>query len=477
MMKRAFPLFAALLAGGCTTVGPDYALPASTVAMAGEWHEPADTGAIDPAWWRGFDDPMLARLVEHALASAPSLAEAEARLAQARAGGAAVTGAGLPQVNATGSAQENRISENGQFPASRIPGFPTDFSLFDLGFDASWELDLWGRRTRAIESAQAQVEAAEASRDAVLVTIAAEVARNYAELRLAQAQAEAAREASDAQGELSRLAALLAEAGEGNAIEAENAAAQYAAGAAELPLARARAAGAAFRIAALLGVPPEALADELLEPAAIPQAPDAILVGIRSDLLRRRPDIRRAERELASATAEIGVATADLFPSFSLTGGLGLQSRSADGLFDPGALRLAIGPRFSWPVFSGGRVRAQIAAADARAAGAAARYDAAVAEALADSEGAINRWLAARAVQDLAQSARHRQARAFALSQMRFERGEDSRVALEQARLTLVSARRAAAEAEAASAIAAMALYKALGGSWQALLASLSSQP
>jgi len=473
MMKRVFALSAPLLSASlllisaCTTVGPDYAAP-PPIAAGTDWFEPADHGAVDPMWWNSFGDPLLARLVQRALADAPSLAEAEARLAEARASQAAVTGARLPQVNASGSAQENRISENGQFPAARIPGFPTDFSLFDLGFDASWEIDLWGRRTRAVQAAGATVEAAEASRDGVLVTLAAEVARNYAELRVAQAQIAAGRDASGARAQLARLTALLDQEGEGTAIDAETAAAQFATGSAELPLASARAAAAAFRIAALLGAPPEELAGELLSPAAIPQAADSILVGVRSDLLRRRPDIRRAERQLASATADIGVATADLFPSFSLTGGLGVQSRTPDGLFDPGALRLAIGPRFSWPVFSGGRVRAQIAAADARAAAAAARYDGAVADALADSEAAINRWLASRAAQDLAHIALARQSRAFALSSLRFDRGEDSRISLEQARLVLVNTQRLAAEADGATTIAAIALYKSLGGSWQA---------
>ena len=481
-MKRLLPLALLTASAACTTVGPAYVAP-TPLAGEGGWVEPAQAGAVDPAWWSAFGDPLLSRLVERALTEAPSLAEAEARLAEARASRAAVTGARLPQVSASGSAVENRISENGQFPVDRIPGFPTDFSLFDVGFDASWELDLWGRTDRAIEAAEARIGAAEAGRDAVLVSLAAEVARSYLDLRVAQAQAHTASETRDARGELARLAQLLADAGEGNALDAASAAAAYEASAAEPLRAEARAAAAAYRIAALLGEPPEAVAGELLAPAPIPAAPDAIMAGIRSDLLRRRPDIRQAERALAAATAGIGVATADLFPSFSLLGGIGVQSRSLDGLVDPGSLRLAIGPSFSWPIFSGGRIRAQIAEADARAQGAAAAYDRAVAEALADSETAINRWLAARAAEDSARAALDRQASAFALARLRQERGEDSRLALEQAHLPLIASQRALADAEGASASAAVALYKALAGGFgegppgQARLASPPAQP
>ena len=461
---RRLILPALLLCAGCTTLGPDHVAPA---APAGDWHGAADAGAVDPAWWATFGDPLLTRLVERALVQAPQLAEAEARLAEARAGRAAIAGQGLPQVQASGSASENRISENGQFPVSRIPGFPTEFTMFDAGFDASWELDLWGRRARMLEAASADAAMAEALRDGVRVTLAAEVARNYAELRVAQGALASARRAAGARGELARLAALLAESGEGNAIEAEAAAAAAAAAAVTVPLAEARATAAAYAIAALLGEPPEALAAELLAPAPIPQAPEAILAGVRADLIRRRPDLRAAERDLAAATARIGVATADLYPRFTLLGGLGLQARSMDGLADGGSLRALIGPGFSWPVFSGGAVRAQIAAADARAQAAAARFDGALAGALAESESAINRWLASRAAEDAARSAQARQARAFALAQLRHESGEDSRIALEQARLALIDADRALAEARGASLLAAVALNKALGGGWE----------
>jgi len=472
-MRRLCSPCLLLLAGACTTVGPDYAAPAPP-APATAWLGAANSGAIEPAWWDQFGDPQLSDLIARALAGAPSLAEAEARLAEARANRAAVTGQGLPQVQASGRANENRISENGQFPAARIPGFPTEYSLFDLGFDASWEPDFWGRQARSEEAADAQTGAAVAARDAALVTLTAEIARSYVELRAAQSALAATQEGADAREQLGELARLLAEAGEGNALDAERAEADALAERGRIPLAQGRAAAAAFRIAALLGQPPESTADLLLHPSPIPVPPTEIMAGIRSDLLIRRPDIRQAERALAAATAQIGVATADLFPRFSLVGGLGAQSRDVGGLADVGAVRFGIGPQFSWPIFSGGRIRAQIAAADARADAAAARYEGAVAEALADSETAINRLAQARAAQELAENSYDREQRALALAESRFAQGEDSRLDLARAQLALIGRGQARSEARARSAESAVALFKALGGGW---LASPSAQP
>lgn len=472
MMKRLSAVCALLLASACTTVGPDYAPPAPPAAP--EWFGAAESGAIEPAWWGQFGDPQLTGLIEQALAEAPSLAEAEARLAEARAGRAAVTGAGLPQVQASGRANENRISENGQFPASRIPGFPTEYTMFDLGFDASWEPDFWGRQARSEEAAAAQEGTAVAARDAALVTLTAEIARSYVELRSAQSALTATQAGADARQQLAELARLLAEAGEGNRLEAERAEADALAERARIPLAQARAAAAAFRIAALLGQPPETMASLLLNPAPIPAPPPEIMVGVRSDLLTRRPDVRSAERALAAATAQIGVATADLFPRFSLIGGLGSQSRSVDGLADIGSVRFSIGPQFSWPIFSGGRIRAQIAAADARADAAAARYGGAVAEALADSETAINRLAQTHFNEELAVQSLAREQQALTLAEARFAAGEDSRLDLARARLAVIGRGQVMSEARANNAQAAIALFKALGGGW---LASAPAQP
>tara|TARA_A100001391_G_scaffold130111_4_gene89433 strand:- start:25343 stop:26758 length:1416 start_codon:yes stop_codon:yes gene_type:complete len=465
-MTRLHPLIVVALLGGCTTVGPDYVAPETSIAE--QWQEPADSGAVDPAWWDQFGDPQLASLIERALAGSPTVAEAEARLAEARANRDATLGRRLPQAEVSGSATENRLSKNGQLPVSSIPGFDPEYSLFDLGFDASWEIDFWGRRTREAQGAGARVEAAEARRNDALVMLSAEIARSYMDLRLAQAQAGEAEAAARAAADLAELADQRYQAGEDSQLAAEQAQARAASASEAVGRLRSQEAGSAYRLATLVGVMPEEIVPELRVAAAQPEAPETILVGLRSDLLRRRPDVRAAERDLAAASADIGVATADLFPRFSLMGGLGMQARSADDLTDSDSLRFAIGPRFSWPIFSGGRIRAQIRAADARADGAAARYDQAVITALADSEAAINRYLEAQRTEDASAAALAAQKRAFALSEARFESGEDNRLMLESARLDLIASERALASAKAEAAQAAVALFKALGGAWQA---------
>ncbi len=457
----------ALLLGGCT-VGPDYRRP-QTAGAAGQWTEPADTGAIDPAWWRQFGDARLTSLIEQALTRAPDVREAEARLAEARANRDAAAGGRLPGLNATGSAMQNRLSTKGQFPIDKIPAFTRDFSLFDLGFDASWEIDLWGRQRRTVEAAEARLGAAEAARQDVLVQLTAEIARAYLDMRAAQANGLALQGAAEASAEIARLTRLRFEAGEASRGEAETAQGNARAAAAAVPDAKAEAAGAAYRIAALLGASPEAIAPSLLASVAPqPESPDSILVGVRSDLLERRPDIRRAERALAAATAGVGVAKADLFPRFSLIGGIGQQARSVGDLVDEGATRWQVGPGFSWPIFAGGTVRAQVRAAGARADAAAADYEKAVTGALADSAAAINRFVNARdSARDTA-AADASAAAALALGQQRATRGEDDRLQLKQAELTRIGAARAAIAARRAKAEAAVALFKALGGAWQA---------
>lgn len=466
MTRTPLALACALSLAACTTVGPDYVAPKT--AVSDRWIEEADTGAIDPAWWEKFGDPELTALIEKALAGSPTVAEAEARLAEARANRDAVLGRRLPQASAAGSASESQISENGQLPVSNIPGFENPFSLFDLGFDASWEIDLWGRHVREAQGAEARAGAAQARLQDVLVMLTAEIARNYMDLRAAQANVSYAQDGAAAADDLATLMALRDRAGESSKFEADSAKAYAATARETLARSRSQASSAAYRLGALVGVAPEKIVPELRRERPLPKSPQTILVGVRSELLRRRPDVRAAERDLAAATADIGVATANLFPRFSLMGGLGTQARTSGDLFEDGSTRFSIGPSFSWPIFSGGRIHAQIRAAGARADAAAARYDKTVVEALADSESMINRYLEAQKAAAEAKHAQAAQANAFKLAKLRFEQGEDDRLALDRARLDLISKERSATAAKADTARAAVAVFKALGGGWEA---------
>jgi NodT family efflux transporter outer membrane factor (OMF) lipoprotein len=463
------PRFLALLLAGAAlagcTVGPDYKRP-TTPGSTAAWVEPGTPGAVDLAWWNRFGDAQLSALVARAIADSPDLAEAEARLAEARANRDAVAGTRLPSVTAKGSANENVLSKNGQLPVGQIPGFQREFRLFDGGFDASWEIDLWGHHVREGEAASAREEAALFARRDVMLSLVAEVARNYLDLRSAQANAATARATAEADADLARLTRLRFDAGEASLMEAETAEGAARASVAAVPDAEAGAAAAAYRIATLVGSTPEDVGAALRTSAPLPASPDEILVGVRSELLERRPDVRRAERELAAATADIGVATADLFPRFSLFGSIGQQARNPGDLFSGDSTRLQIGPSISWPIFSGGTIRAQIRDADARGQGAAARYEKAVLGALSDSETAINRFLNARVAATEARAALLRERSAFALAERRVASGEDDRLTLARARKSVLAAERRDSDAAARKAQAAVALFKSLGGGW-----------
>ena len=252
-------------------------------------------------------------------------AKREARLREARAQRDAAAGRALPQAEAVASASRAEVSQNGQLPVARIPGFQRRYSLFDAGFDASWEIDLWGGSRRTVEAASARAEAADQARRAVVISTVGEVVRSYAELRGAQARLASALAQSQARAQIARLSDQRFRAGESSRLDAARAQAQARNAAAAAPAIAAEVNAAAYRLALLTGRAPEALLARLSAPAPVPALPSVALVGLRSDLLRRRPDVMRAERELAAATADIGAATAELFPKLSLMAAAGQQ--------------------------------------------------------------------------------------------------------------------------------------------------------
>ena len=461
----------ALLAGltialsGCV-VGPDYAAPTPVVAEA--WISPVSTAEVDGLWWRKLDDPTLTELVEAAIAGNADLRVAGARLREVRAGRDAVNGRASPQVGLGAGATENRLSENGALPVANIPGFDAQFPLHDIGFDASWEIDLWGATRRAVESADARVEAAEEGRRGVILQVVAEVVRAYVDLRSAQNLRESALADARAQQDLVRIVEARHAVGNASRFDITRARAQARATAAAIPAFEADAAAATYRLALLIGRPPEALTERLGESRALPTADLTVAVGLRSDLLRRRPDIRQAERELAAATADIGVATADLFPRISLAGGFGQQAREPGDLFSSDSLRFQVGPSLRWPILSGGRIRAQIRAADARAEAASIRYERAVLVALSDSETAINRYAAAGRTRVERDEAREEASLAVGLARRRYVAGEDDLTVLLLAESAFSLAERGSIQARTAELQQLAALYKALGGGWEA---------
>lgn len=463
--SRVVPgLFAMTVLSACT-VGPDYKAPLAPVGQA--WLAPGvSTAEVDETWWRQLDDPLLTALVAEAIVGNKDLDEASARLREARALRDAARGRTQPQVGVAGAATENRLSANGQLPVGSIPGFDPQFPIYDSAFDASWELDLWGGGRRAVEAADARVGVAAESRRGVTLQVIAEVVRSYLDLRAAQALRASTVADAQAQDGIARVIAERLRVGAASRFDLIRAQAQARATAAAIPGLEADAAAAAFRLALLLGQGPEALYARLRQPQDLPAFHPQVGVGLRSDLLRRRPDVRQAERELAASTADVGTATAELFPRVSLLGTVGQQARTPGDLLSNDSLRFQVGPSLRWPIFSGGRIRAQIRAADARVDAAAARYERVVLGALADSETAINRFAAAGRTRAEREAAREDTAEAVTLARQRYVGGEDDLTALLQAQSAFSAAERQSLQAKAAELQLLAALYKALGGGW-----------
>ena len=466
MRRPPFPAVIASLSVSACAVGPSYVEPRPTISPG--WMSAANEQPLDEEWWRSFNDPQLVELVELAVKNNYDVREAEARLREARAQRDVARGRAGPDAAITGTATENRISENGQLPVASVPGFDPRFSLFDIGFDASWEIDLWGRTRRSIEAADARAAAMQEARRNVVLQVIAEVVRSYVDLRGSQTRLSIAHADANAQQAIAALVEERFRSGEASRFDFVRADTQARAASVGLDGIEADAHAAAYRLSLLTGQAPGATALRLLSPGSLPFAPSQVTAGLPSELLRRRPDIRQAERELAAFTADIGVAKADLFPRLSLIGSIGQQAQSASDLASGASTRFQVGPSFHWPIFSMGRIRAQIRAADARADAAMIRYERSVTGALTDSETALNRYAAAQIMRQKAEGATTQAAAAVDLARQRYHAGEDDLTILLDAQSTYSAAERASLDARVGELMAVIALYKALGGGWEA---------
>jgi NodT family efflux transporter outer membrane factor (OMF) lipoprotein len=473
MMRVLIGILVSVALSACT-LAPRYR-QAPRVAASPDWIAAAPATSVDPNWWRALKDPELSGLVDAALAHNLDLRAAAAHVREARANRDGAFGQSLPQLALAGAANRNELSANGELPINRIPGFSRHFNLFDAGFDASWEIDFWGRNARGVEAANARVASAtEALRDVQVQTIA-EVVRTYVDLRSAQARLASAARDSEARDQTAALVSARLKAGEAARSDEAMALQQSSAARSEVAGLRADTRAAAYRLALLTARPPEALvalAEQTETPvgnlvatldAELPEAG----AGLRSDVLRRRPDVRQAERELAAATADVGVATADYFPRITLLGSIGQQSRDTGNFFSASSTRYQFGPSLSWPIFSAGSIRARVKAAGARADAAAALYEKAVLTALSDSETALNRYAEAGAQRRDLASAREHAALALDLAGQRYQAGEDDLPTLLAAQSGYSAVEQSALAARAAELAAFVSLYKALGGGWE----------
>jgi outer membrane protein, multidrug efflux system len=460
----------ALLLAGCRAVGPDYVAP-NPSAPASFVEAPAQANQapfIDEAWWKNFQDTTLNDLIAQALKSAPDLAEAQARVLEARAL-QRIAGAGrYPTADATGEYARNLGSDNvptGVPPGGLGPGVHSN--LWQAGFDASWEIDIFGGIRRSIEAADANFQAVAEDRADVTLTLIAEVARDYIELRGAQRRIEVARKNLAIERDLHTLTQSLLAAGLAPHQDLLRAQAQVSDIEAAIPEFETDERAAAYRIAALIGRPFAELAAELSAPRPIPQAVSEVPVGLPSELLERRPDVRAAERRIAAANARIGIAQADLYPHFSLTAVTGLESLYFSSFSSASSGYYQIGPGISWRIFDAGRIRFQVRAESARTDAAAAAYQRSVLNAFRDVETALISYANVKIRRNNLAAESAADAQATEIARLLYERGLESFLPVLDAERSLYAADDQLAQSERDSALALIALYKSLAGGWQ----------
>lgn len=456
-------LLLSALTAGCA-LGPSYQRPEETVPgqFAGAQHAAYRAEAVPSRFWTVFGDEVLNTMIADSLKANHDVRLAAARLREARALRRDAGFDFLPSVN--GRASRTRSKQS----ADALPGLPPQAlqtDLYDAGFDATWELDIFGN-TRAYQAARADLGSALASLDDAFVTLTSEVARNYMEMRGLQNRYEVAKRNSNNQRSTFDVTRVRLDGGRGTELDVARAEAQLATTAATLPQLEAAIARSQFRLEVLTGHRPGDLTD-VLAPRPMATLPQFTPVGDPTEWLRRRPDVRIAERNLAAATARIGVAVADLFPKVSLLGSFGWNAADRDNIGKASAETYRYGPSISWAIFDLGHVQARISAARARADGALAVYEQTVLRALEDTEGSLVAYSRALASEAALTQAAQASAKASRLARLRFDGGIADFLEVLDAERVLLDAEDRLAQSRADSATALVAVYKALGAGWQ----------
>ncbi len=513
------------LIAGCA-VGPNYQPPA--VDAPDGWAEPFATPAATTQpfappsrtiataapvvrWWTTFKDPELDSLIARSMAQSLNLRQATSRIRQARAQRRVTAADLLPEVDAIGQYSHTRVSQNGVTsqigggggsstggagggagggggsgggmggmngtapPAAgsnggtAVPGAVlSEFDLFQLGLNsASWEIDVFGRVRRAIEAADASIQSSIEDRRGVLLTLLSDVATNYLQLRGAQRRLSLALDNLKVQQETLNLQRQRQQAGTVTDLDVARAEAQVQTTAATIPPLQVTISQSIHQLGTLLGERPEALYAELTDAAPIPPVPAEVPIGLPSDLLRRRPDVRMAERQLAAATANVGVAVANLFPQFSLTGSLGLQSVNTNNLLNYGSRYFSVGPSVSWPIFDAGRLRAQVRVQNALQEQQLLNYQQTVLTALRDVEDALVAYAKQQARRAALTAAVAANQRAVKLAKDQYNQGTVDFTTVLDAQLNLFTTQDSLASSELAVSTNLVSLYRALGGGWE----------
>jgi len=481
---KAFSLLAALSLTGCYSVGPDFVPPAPSLPAASFFGkaEPVvlpDASALpvpapDPDWWAAFHDPILTRLEQQAVAANLDLQTASIKLAESRFQRGVTASAALPSLNGDATYTRELLSQNGIVSLGKsLTGqafVVPPISIYQPAFDAAWEIDLWGHVRRQIEAGDAQIKLSEDQRRDVLVTLLAEVARDYIELRGVQDQIAIANDNLKSAAEIMEVTRTRTEKGLVTGLDVENAAAEVESIKAQLPQLHTQETVQINALSLLLDEPPGALQSTLARAKPIPPAPAHVPLGIPSELARRRPDIRAAEAQLHAATADVGVAVADFYPSVKLNGSVGFNSLDLKNLWKGSSLQYTFGPSVSLPIFEGGRLKSTLELREAQQQEAAIAYQKTVLQAWHDVVNALvafhNEQLRRSALK--AQIEHSRQA--LMLSRARYNDGVTEFITVLNAEQTLFSAQLQYAQSSANVSTDLVQLYKALGGGWEKTL-------
>ena len=464
LLYGLLPAITALVIAGCAAVGPDYARVEPDAPQ--EWHSQLRGGLTADLpkpetlayWWRALNDAKLSSLEERAVKGNLDLKKALSRIREARALRGISKANLFPTLDASASSTNYRSSESGWSTKEN--------KLYSAGFDAGWELDVFGGVRRSVEAAQASLEATQADLHNVLVSLLAEVALNYVEVRTYQARLSAAYANIKTQQETYELNRSRYEAGIIDELAVQQALYNLERSRSQIPTLEIGLESAKNRLAVLLGETPGAVHRELAEQRPIPVPPVTVAVGVPAETLRHRPDIRRAERNLAAQTARIGVATADLYPKFRLIGNIGLKSVSTGNFFTAASRTWSISPGVSWNIFHGGSIRQNIKVQSALQEQALIQYESAVLNAQEEVENVLVAYAKEQRRRESLARATDAARQADKLARDRYQAGlvDFSNVLIAQ--LALLSFQDELAQSNGAVTSNLVRLYKALGGGW-----------
>ncbi len=475
---------AALLTLGCS-VGPDFKRPDPHVPA--QWSRASASSALNTEpqavvdWWSTFQEPMLSSLIERSAASNLDLRAAVLRISEARAQREVAAAAFWPKVDANASFTRQRISEatangaalthlgNVKIPGVPAIGFPNPYNQFELGASASWEIDLFGRVRRSVEAANADLQASVEDQHAVFVSLCADVARTYIELRGAQLRKEVTDRSLATQKEIYDLTRQRRAVGMTTEFDVANAGAQLDSTQAQVPQLDSEVTRDINQLSLLLGREPDALRSELVAVRAVPQVPPTLPTGLPSDLARRRPDIRQAEARLHAATARIGVAVGDLFPRLTLSASGGTQSETGSDLLKWASRFGSIGPSFELPLFDGSRW-ATVRLQNVKAQEAALDYERTVLSALHEIENALAAYKADHDRGVSLAAAVEESRDALSLARDRYSSGVANFIDVLDAERTLQQNELSLSTNTTAVATDVVAIYRALGGGWETSL-------